>query len=52
MNHLNQCTIPGVTPNKQIELFIKCWKHLLVGHQYLACTSPPEEIIGKFDIGQ
>ena len=52
MNDLSQHEIPGLTPQKKIEL-LKIWrKHLMVEHQYATCPMPQEEILGKFKIRQ
>ena len=40
MNDLNQCEIPGVNQQKQIELFTKWNKHSSVEHQAATCPDP------------
>ena len=52
MDDLDQCETPVVPPQKQMELFKKWPKHLLVEHQYFHMSKVSRIKLRKFNIYQ
>ena len=47
INDFKQCSIPGVIPQKHIELFTNWHKHIPMEYQDLPCPISQTEILGR-----